>query len=102
MALGLLVVGGLLVARLGSEFVPRWNEGDLLVRATMAPSISLEEARDSMLRFERRLMARFPEVTRVVTRVGRGEGGAHADPVNSGAAVVALKPQDQWKTANTP
>ena len=101
-ALGLLVVGGLLFTRLGSEFVPRLNEGDLLVRATMAPSISLEEARDTMLRFERRLMATFPEVTTVVTRVGRGEVGAHADPVNSGEAFIALKAQDQWKTAKTP
>ena len=102
MALGLLVVGGLLFTRLGSEFVPRLNEGDLLVRATMAPSISLEESRDTMLRFERRLMAKFPEVTTVVTRVGRGEVGAHADPVNSAEAFVALKAQDQWKTAKTP
>jgi cobalt-zinc-cadmium resistance protein CzcA len=102
MALGLLVVGGLLFTRLGSEFVPRLNEGDLLVRATMAPSISLEEARDTMLRFERRVMATFPEVTTVVTRVGRGEVGAHADPVNSGEAFIALKAQDQWKTAKTP
>jgi Cu/Ag efflux pump CusA len=39
-----------------------------------------------MLRFERRLMAKFPEVTTVVTRVGRGEVGAHADPVNSAEA----------------
>ena len=101
-ALGLLVVGGLLFTRLGSEFVPRLNEGDLLVRATMATSISLEEARDTMLRFERRLMATFPEVTTVVTRVGRGEVGAHADPVNSGEAFIALKAQDQWKTAKTP
>ncbi|HEY7585925.1 MAG TPA: CusA/CzcA family heavy metal efflux RND transporter [Candidatus Deferrimicrobiaceae bacterium] len=101
-ALALLVVGGILYTRLGSEFVPRLNEGDLLVRATMAPSISLEEAKESMTRFERRLMAGFPEVMRVVTRVGRGEVGAHADPVNSGEAFVALKPQDQWKTEKTP
>ncbi len=100
-ALGLLVVGGLLFTRLGSEFVPRLNEGDLLVRATMAPSISLEEARDTMTRFERRVLAKFPEVTAVVTRVGRGEVGAHADPVNSAEAFIALKPQDQWKTAKT-
>jgi cobalt-zinc-cadmium resistance protein CzcA len=101
-ALALLIAGGILYTRLGSEFVPRLNEGDLLVRATMAPSISLEEAKESMTRFERRLLAKFPEVARVVTRVGRGEVGAHADPVNSGEAFVGLKPQDQWKTAKSP
>jgi len=101
-AVVLLVIGGALFTRLGSEFVPRLNEGDLLVRATMAPSISLEEARDTMTRFEARLMKRFPEVTRVVTRVGRGEVGAHADPVNSAEAFVGLKPPDRWETAESP
>ena len=102
LSVGLLVVGILLFTRLGSEFVPRLNEGDLLIRATMAPSISLEEASENMGRFERRLMSKFPEVTRIVTRVGRGEVGAHADPVNSAEAFVALKPQSEWTTAKTP
>jgi cobalt-zinc-cadmium resistance protein CzcA len=100
-SIGLVAVGLILFTMLGSEFVPRWNEGDLLVRATMAPSISIEESRDTMLRFEKRLMTKFPEVTRVVTRVGRGEIGAHADPVNSAEAFVALKPMDQWKSAKS-
>ncbi len=102
LAVILLILGGLLFTRLGSEFVPKLYEGDLLVRATMAPSISIDEARETMLRFERRLMVRFPEVTRVVTRVGRGEVGAHADPINSAEAFVALKPQKEWKSAKTP
>ncbi|MBI4777202.1 MAG: efflux RND transporter permease subunit [Deltaproteobacteria bacterium] len=102
LAVLMLAVGALLLPRLGSEFVPRLDEGDLMIRATMAPSISLEESRNTMLRFERRLMAQFPEVTRVVTRVGRGEVGAHADPVNNAEAFVALKPQDQWTSAENP
>jgi cobalt-zinc-cadmium resistance protein CzcA len=101
LALAMLALGVMIFPRLGSEFVPRLNEGDLLVRATMAPSISLEEAGRTMLRFERRMLERFPEVTRVVTRIGRGEVGAHADPVNSAEAFVALKPQEQWQTATT-
>ncbi len=87
---------------LGSEFVPRLNEGDLLVRVTMAPSISLEDARDIITIFERRLMSQFPEVARVVSRVGRGEVGAHADPVNNAEAFVGLKSQEEWQTAKTP
>jgi cobalt-zinc-cadmium resistance protein CzcA len=102
LAAGLLILGGLLFTRLGSEFVPKLNEGDLLVRSTMAPSISIEEARETMTRFEKRLMSRFPEVTRVVSRVGRGEVGAHADPVNSAESFVALKPQSEWTSAKTP
>ncbi|MBW1816513.1 MAG: efflux RND transporter permease subunit [Deltaproteobacteria bacterium] len=102
LATAMLIAGATVLPRLGSEFVPRLNEGDLLIRATMAPSISLEESRETILRFERRLMARFPEVDRIVTRVGRGEVGAHADPVNSAEAFVALKPQEEWTSAKTP
>jgi len=101
LVVSLIVIGGFVFTLLGSEFVPRLNEGDLLVRATMAPSISIEEARDNMLRFERRIMSKFPEVTRVVTRVGRGEVGAHADPVNSAEAFVAMKPKEEWTSANS-
>lgn len=102
LAVAMLAVGLCLFPLLGSEFVPRLNEGDLMIRATMAPSISMEEAKETILRFERRLLDQFPEVTRVVSRVGRGEVGAHADPVNSAEAFVALKPQEEWTSAETP
>ena len=93
---GLMAVGLLAFPQLGSEFVPRLNEGDLLVRLTMAPSISLDEARETATRFEKRVLRQFPEVERVVTRVGRGEVGAHADPVNSAESFIGLRPADQW------
>jgi cobalt-zinc-cadmium resistance protein CzcA len=102
LAVAILAVGLIIFPRLGSEFVPRLNEGDLLVRVTMAPSIALEEARDTILRFERQLLERFPEVERVVTRVGRGEVGAHADPVNNAEAFVGLKPQEEWDSDRPP
>ena len=63
----------------------------------MAPSISLDQAGETMLRFERRLMKRFPEVTIVVTRVGRGEVGAHTDPVNSAEMYLFLQPKEKWR-----
>jgi len=102
LAVAILVLGLVIFPRLGSEFVPRLNEGDLLVRVTMAPSIALEEARDTVLRFERQLLAEFPEVARVVTRVGRGEVGAHADPVNNAEAFVGLKPREEWPSDLAP
>ena len=96
-----IAVGSAVAPRLGSEFVPRLNEGDLLIRATMAPSISLDKAKDTMQVFEEELLATFPEVTGVVTRIGRGEIGAHADPVNSAEVFVALKDKKHWQTADT-
>tara|TARA_R110002072_G_scaffold302578_3_gene486443 strand:+ start:12990 stop:16109 length:3120 start_codon:yes stop_codon:yes gene_type:complete len=97
----ILIAGAIIFPRLGSEFTPRMNEGDLLVRLTMAPSISLPEARETVTRFEQQLLDGFPEVERIVTRVGRGEVGAHADPVNSAEAFVALRPRREWSSAST-
>lgn len=101
LAVGMLIIGMVIFPFLGSEFVPKLNEGDLLVRVTMAPSISLDEAAEMVTVFEKRMM-KFPEVIRVVSRVGRGEVGAHADPVNNAESFVALKPQDEWETADNP
>lgn len=99
---GMLALGVWVFPFLGSEFVPRLNEGDLLVRVTMAPSISLEESRDTVLKFERQLLRDYPEVKRIVSRVGRGEVGAHADPVNSAESFVELKPREEWESGRSP
>ncbi|MBI1337897.1 MAG: CusA/CzcA family heavy metal efflux RND transporter [Phycisphaera sp.] len=92
----LLASGVAIYPRLGSEFTPRLNEGTIVVRLTQAPSISLDESVQNALRVERRLLA-IPEVLEVTSRVGRGEVGAHADPINSVEMYVILKPKDQWR-----
>ena len=98
----LLLVGGLSATRLGSEFTPALEEGDVLLRVTMAPSISLTEAKETSTRIENRLLETFPEISSIVSRIGRGEVGAHADPVNSIEAFVALKPRSEWREGITP
>jgi cobalt-zinc-cadmium resistance protein CzcA len=96
---GLLLMGGALLPLLGSEFTPRLQEGTLVVRLTMAPSIALSESQRVTQIVERRLMA-IPEIESVVSRIGRGEVGAHADPVNSAEMYVLLLPRDQWQSAS--
>lgn len=102
LAVVLLVLGGLAGSRLGSEFTPALEEGDILLRVSMAPSISLSEGRETSTRVEKRLLQTFPEIESVVSRIGRGEVGAHADPVNSIEAFVALKPRSEWRPGLTP
>ncbi len=92
-------IGALVFPFLGTEFIPTLNEGTLLVRATMAPSIALTESTEVVGRLERQFLT-FPEVTQVVSRIGRGEVGAHADPVNSAEIFVDLKPDDEWETTD--
>ena len=96
----LLAVGAVLFPRLGSEFTPELQEGTIILRLTMAPSISLTESTRLTMLVERQVME-IPEVDAVVTRIGRGEVGAHTDPINSAEMYVLLKPEDQWREADT-
>ncbi len=96
-AVVLLVIGGAIAPRLGSEFTPRLQEGTIVVRLTMSPSIAMTESERVSAIVERRLMA-IPEVKEVVSRIGRGEVGAHTDPVNSAEIYIILQPEDQWRT----
>jgi len=96
LALLLIIAGALVFPKLGSEFTPKLREGTIVVRLTMAPSISLTESKRVTMIAERRLM-KIPEVREVVTRIGRGEVGAHSDPVNSAEMYVLLKPKPEWR-----
>ncbi|MCK5356709.1 MAG: efflux RND transporter permease subunit, partial [Methyloprofundus sp.] len=80
LAVVLLVSGALVFPFLGSEFTPKLQEGTIVVRLTMAPSISINESKRNTLIVERRLL-KIPEVIDVTSRIGRGEVGAHADPI---------------------
>ena len=93
---GLLLLGMLIFPFLGSEFTPKLQEGTIVVRLTMAPSISINESKRNTLIVERRLL-NIPEVIEVTSRIGRGEVGAHADPINSAEMYVILKDKDLWR-----
>lgn len=67
----LLITGGIGMTQLGSEFTPRLQEGNIVMRLTLAPSISLEESKRITMIVERRLME-IQEVREVVSRIGRG------------------------------
>lgn len=96
LAITLLAIGAAVFPFLGSEFTPRLLEGTIVLRLTMAPSISLKESTRITQIVERRLM-KVQEVSGVVTRIGRGEVGAHTDPVNSAEMYVLLRPEPEWR-----
>ncbi|MCD6377070.1 MAG: efflux RND transporter permease subunit [Caldisericaceae bacterium] len=100
LALVLLLTGVVIFPQLGSEFTPTLQEGTIILRLTMAPSISLTESTRLTQIVERRVM-QVPEVEHVVTRIGRGEVGAHTDPINSAEMYILLKPKEQWRTAKS-
>lgn len=92
----ILLFGIIIFPQLGSEFAPTLQEGTIVMRVSMAPSISLTESTRLTLIAERRLM-KIQEVAGAVTRIGRGEVGAHTDPINSAEMYILLKPKDKWR-----
>lgn len=98
LCLGLLAIGIIIFPRLGSEFTPTLQEGSLLIRLTMAPSISLNESKRLTLLVERRLLEN-PEIKAVVSRIGRGEVGAHTDPINNAEMMVLLNNKSTWRVS---
>jgi len=92
----LLLIGAVIFPQLGTEFTPTLQEGTMVLRLSMAPSISLKESTRITMLVEKRL-TQFDEVTAAVTRIGRGEVGAHTDPINNAEMYILLKPKDEWR-----
>ncbi|MBV8037691.1 CusA/CzcA family heavy metal efflux RND transporter [Roseateles sp.] len=88
---GMLVLG----AHLGSEFLPALEEGNLWIRASMPPTISLEAGSDKANRM-RQIIKGFPEVVTVVSQHGRPDDGSDASGFNNVELFAPLKPFDQW------
>jgi cobalt-zinc-cadmium resistance protein CzcA len=88
------------MAFIGAEFMPRLDEGSILVQTLKLPSISLSESVELQGEVERVLLA-FPEVTRVVSKHGRPDFATEAMGVYEADVYVNLKPHDEWTTAET-
>ena len=83
---------------LGSEFLPKLDEGDLWVRTFAPQSISPSESA-KITRDVRRRLASFPEVRYVVSQIGRPDDGTDVNGWDVTEYSVGLKPKDQWTTA---
>jgi len=95
-----LVLAGLLVPRLGTEFLPHLEEGNLWIRASMPPTISLEAGMKYVTRM-RDILRSHPEVITVVTQHGRPDDGSDASPLSNVEIFAPLKPFDQWPAGMT-
>lgn len=96
-----LVIGSFaLFPFLGSEFIPRLDEGMLVIEARSLPSVSLQQAIRSHVQAQKVLL-KFPEVTKVVSKVGRAEVTIDPMSVDLADMYVALKEPSEWTTAHT-
>jgi heavy metal efflux system protein len=85
---------------MGSEFLPRLDEGDITLNAWRLPSIALGESVRSTLHIER-VLKQFPEVTSVVSRTGTPDVATDVMGMELSDIFVGLEPRDQWTTART-
>jgi cobalt-zinc-cadmium resistance protein CzcA len=99
-AAGCLAIFGLMVPRLGTEFLPALEEGNLWIRATMPPTISLEAGMPIVNRI-REILLRHPEVITVVSQHGRPDNGSDAAGFNNAEFFVPLRPFEDWAVGMT-
>jgi Cu(I)/Ag(I) efflux system membrane protein CusA/SilA len=97
LALALLLLGGSLypVMKLGSEFMPPLDEGDILYMPTTYPGISITKARE-LLQQTDKILTSFPEVASVFGKVGRAETATDPAPLSMLETTIRLKPRDAW------
>jgi len=100
-AVALLAASGLLATRLGSEFIPGLDEGDIAMHAMRIPGTSLEQAVKMQATLEARIK-RFPEVDRVFGKLGTAEVATDPMPPSVADTFLMLKPRDQWPDPRKP
>lgn len=95
-AAALIVVCGVLATRLGTEFVPSLNEGDMAIQALRIPGTSLSQSVQMQQQIEKTLKQQFPEIERVFARTGTAEVASDPMPPNISDGYIMLKPESQW------
>jgi heavy metal efflux system protein len=95
-----LLLTGVGALRLGTEFLPHLEEGNLWIRASMPPTISLEAGMKYVTKM-REVLLRHPEVITVVSQHGRPDNGSDAAGFNNAELFAPLKPFDQWPSGLT-
>jgi Cu(I)/Ag(I) efflux system membrane protein CusA/SilA len=99
-ALVILALTYLPWSRIGSEFMPPLNEGDLLYMPTTLPGISITKAKE-LLQQTDRIIASFPEVHHVFGKVGRADTATDPAPLSMIETTIMLKPESEWREGMT-
>ncbi len=99
-AAGILALTWFPLKKIGSEFMPPLNEGDLLYMPTTMPGISVTKAKE-LLQQTDRIIASFPEVAHVFGKIGRAETATDPAPLSMIETTITLKPPSEWRKGMT-
>jgi copper/silver efflux system protein len=95
-----LLVGILMMTRLGSEFMPPLDEGSLLFMPVTLPDVSNSEAK-RLLQVQDKLIRTVPEVEHVLGKAGRANTATDNSPISMIETIILLKPKDEWRDGMT-
>ncbi len=93
-----VLLSGLLATRLGTEFAPNLNEGDLAVLTMRIPGTSLQQSVQMQQHLEASLLKQFPEIERMFARIGTSEVATDPMPPNAADSYIILRPEKDWPT----
>ncbi|MEZ5040469.1 MAG: CusA/CzcA family heavy metal efflux RND transporter [Saprospiraceae bacterium] len=101
LTLGLFAVSLWIFSRMGGEFIPTLEEGDFALHQILPPGSSLGQGVEVSAHLQRILLDNFPEVEKVVTKIGTAEIPTDIMPLEAGDIYVILKPKKEWTSART-
>jgi len=99
-ALSMTLVTWIPFSKLGSEFMPPLNEGDLLYMPTTPPGISIDKARELIQQTDK-LIATHPQVVHVLGKIGRAETATDPAPLSMVETTIILSPEEEWPEGKT-
>jgi len=97
----LLIISGVIFMNLGGEFIPQLEEGDFAAETRLLTGSSLSHTVDKITQASGILMKKFPEVKRVVGKIGAAEIPTDPMPMESCDLTIILKPKSEWTSAKT-
>jgi cobalt-zinc-cadmium resistance protein CzcA len=100
-AIVLFAISAFVMTTLGGEFIPQLEEGDFAVETRILSGSNLNTTMESVKKAAGILKERFPEVEKVVTKIGSGEVPTEPLPMDVGDMIISLKDKSEWTSAKT-
>ncbi|PRX47962.1 CusA/CzcA family heavy metal efflux RND transporter [Salegentibacter salegens] len=101
LAVGFFALAVFMFARMGGEFIPQLDEGDIAFHIILQPGSSLDEGIETSTKIEKLLLAEYPEIEQVVTRFGVSDVPTDPMPMDIGDSFIILKDKSEWTSATT-
>jgi Cu(I)/Ag(I) efflux system membrane protein CusA/SilA len=95
-----LIIGGIMMTRLGSEFMPPLDEGSLLFMPVTLPDVSNSEVK-RLLQVQDKIISTVPEVSHVLGKAGRANTATDNSPISMIETIILLKPKSEWRKGFT-